>query len=315
MKCNSLQTTAMPKKPTPRKVTRTAAPTTPETVAKLNVERKKITALKPHPKNPRKHPKSGSPGWEVLKKSLEHDYFDPLVWNSRNGLLVSGHLRRKVFTEMGVKEADVVVVDYDEPTHLARMIAANKGIGEDDAGLLAKVFHELGAIEDFDFSLAGFTLEGVEALAEIMDGEDSDLTDEERDATSSEDRAKLDSRIQELLVSLGNPEFPVDAGDTYVVGKQVVVLCAFDSDKLPFAILRWLSSPLSKSDAAWLGPNAKRKVRVVTGPEAFLLVDDALDRWTANRRWLLICPTVVSAQTLLAVSKSANPTLKIVKVA
>jgi hypothetical protein len=143
--------------PAKRAIQRSKTSRNPE-VAELNVERKNLTVLKPHPRNPRKHPDKGSPEWEVLKKSLEHDYFDPLVWNSRNGKLVSGHLRRKVFMEMGVKSADVVVVDYDEPTHLARMIAANKSIGMDDVGKLAEVFHELGAIEEFDLSLTGFTL-------------------------------------------------------------------------------------------------------------------------------------------------------------
>lgn len=140
-----------------RVVKRPAAPT--REVAELIVERKKLSELKPHPRNPRTHPKPGSEGWEVLKKSLEHDYFDPMVWNKRNGMLVSGHLRRKVFQSMGIKEADVVIVDYDETTHIARMIAANKAIGEDDTIKLGELIGELGEINEFDFSLAGFTLE------------------------------------------------------------------------------------------------------------------------------------------------------------
>lgn len=141
----------------PRIIKRELRALAPRDVAELNIERKKLSDLKPHPRNPRKHPKPGSAEWEVLKKSLEHDYFDPLVWNSRNGLLVSGHLRRKVMTQMGIKSADVVVVDYDENTHLARLLAANKGIGEDDQGPLSHILGELGAIEDFDLSLTGYS--------------------------------------------------------------------------------------------------------------------------------------------------------------
>jgi hypothetical protein len=160
-------------KKTAKKVRRSSEAKTPapepkanKDVAELNVERMKLTQLKPHPKNPRKHPTKGSPEWEVLRKSLEHDYFDPLVWNRRNGMLVSGHLRRKVFTEMGVKQADVVVVDYDEPTHLARMIAANKSIGSDDLVRLGEIMGELGTITEFDLSLSGFTLDEIKELTE-----------------------------------------------------------------------------------------------------------------------------------------------------
>lgn len=100
--------------------------------AKLKIKTLTLAKLKPHPQNPRHHPEPGSPEWDTLKKSLEHDYFDPLVWNQRNGCLVSGHLRTKVMEELGVKKADVVVVDYDEPTHVARMIAANRQVGIDN---------------------------------------------------------------------------------------------------------------------------------------------------------------------------------------
>ena len=38
----------------------------------------------PHPKNPRKIPKEDSDEIRTLDASLEHDYFDPLIWNKRN---------------------------------------------------------------------------------------------------------------------------------------------------------------------------------------------------------------------------------------
>src|SRR4051794_30220498 len=96
-----------------------------EKVAALRIERMAVAELQPHPRNPRKHPAVDSPAWEALKKSLGHDYFDPLVVNVRNGKLVSGHLRQKVMLALGFTHADVSVVDYDEPTHVARLIAAN----------------------------------------------------------------------------------------------------------------------------------------------------------------------------------------------
>lgn len=106
---------------------------------KLTVRKLPLAKLQPHPHNPRVHPLPGSAEWEALRASIEHDYFDPLVWNKRNGFLVSGHLRAKVLEAEGVESVDCVVVDYDEPTHLARMVAANQQVGEFDDGALAAI--------------------------------------------------------------------------------------------------------------------------------------------------------------------------------
>lgn len=120
--------------------------------AALTVRTLELASLKPHPRNPRQHPEPGTAAWDTLRASLEHDYFDPLVHNERNGFLVSGHLRTKVLAAMGVTRVDCVIVDYDEPTHLARMIAANQQIGTwDDAALTAMLK------ECDDLALAGFT--------------------------------------------------------------------------------------------------------------------------------------------------------------
>ena len=54
-------------------------------IAGLTVARMKLSDLVPHPQNPRHHPEPGSPAWESLKKSLEHDFFDPLIANVLDG--------------------------------------------------------------------------------------------------------------------------------------------------------------------------------------------------------------------------------------
>lgn len=135
----------------------------PAKTAALTVKRLALADLKPHPRNPRRHPESGSPQWAALKTSLEHDYYDPLVWNVRNGMLVSGHLRTKVLKESGFTEADCVVVDYDEQTHIARMISANKGAGEDDYPSLKDLLQEIDTGE-LDMALSGFTEEMLSSM-------------------------------------------------------------------------------------------------------------------------------------------------------
>jgi len=156
-------------------------------IAELNVVRRKLVDLKPHPKNPRHHAEEGSESWEALKRSLEHDYFDPLVLNDRNGLLVSGHYRLKVLASMGVEEVDVVLVDYDEPTHLARLMAANKQFGEWDEDAVSELARAVEA-EGLDGAMAGFLSEDWDSL--ILEPED--LEDDQ-----GEVEEKL-SRAQEL---------------------------------------------------------------------------------------------------------------------
>jgi hypothetical protein len=148
----------------------------PAKKATLIVERLPLTVLKPHPRNPRNHPVKGSPEWATLRASLESDYFDPIVWNKRNGLLVSGHLRVKVLTDAGYTEADVVVKDYDEPTHLARMLAANKLIGQNDDEAVKDLLQELdtGA---FSMALSGYTSAELEKMLGVSFSQ-GDLADQ-----------------------------------------------------------------------------------------------------------------------------------------
>jgi hypothetical protein len=101
----------------------------------------------PHPKNPRVIPDADSEEVRTLDASLEHDYFDPLIWNKRNRMWVSGHVRAWRMTALGFTHADVVVVDYDEETHLARMLAANAHSGKNDEDKLNRLIDELRTSE------------------------------------------------------------------------------------------------------------------------------------------------------------------------
>lgn len=133
--------------------------------AKLTVKTLPLAKLKPHPKNPRKHPPEGSDEWNSLKASLADHYFDPLVWNCRNGMLVSGHLRRKILESMRCKRADVVVLDLDEKQHVQIMLRANVNSGEWATDILSEL---LKGMDEADQVLAGF--DG-DMLASILEGE------------------------------------------------------------------------------------------------------------------------------------------------
>jgi DNA modification methylase len=169
--------------------------------------------LRPHPENCRKHPKTGSPKWEALRASLQYDYFDPMVVNRRNGLLVSGHLRRAILMEMGERQARVIVKDYDENTHRARLVAANTLIGEWEETMLAKLAGELEAA-GVDAALMGLTHKEMMALLEPPETTD-------------------DSELAEELMSkaaLLQEKWQVQAGDMYQIGAHRLLCGRCESD-------------------------------------------------------------------------------------
>lgn len=170
-------------------------------VAKINLQRMPLGELKPHPQNPREHPKPGSPVWEVMKRSLQFDYFDPIVWNSRNGMLVGGHFRVKLLLSMDYTHADVSVVDYDEEVHKARMIAANRPLGEWEETILASLAGDIEAA-GLDAALAGYDTKALCALLDPPEVDDDD------DAA-----ADLVTKADEL-----QQKWKVQPGDLYQIG-------------------------------------------------------------------------------------------------
>jgi DNA modification methylase len=160
-----------------------------------------------HERNPREHAEPGTPKWNALSRSLAEDYFDPLVLNRRNRKLVSGAFRRKVMLHDGFTVADVVVVDYDEETHYARMIAANRHFGDWCEEILAALARELDAA-GLDPALCG--LDDQKALAQLFDGpkvqDDSDTA------------AGLISQAEEVA-----KKWNVRLGDLYAAGEHRIL--------------------------------------------------------------------------------------------
>lgn len=174
-----------------------------EKTATLEVARMALADIKPHPRNPRRHPKLDSPEWGAIRGSLERDYFDPLVVNTRNGQLVSGHLRHAVLLSLGYTHADVSIVDYDEETHVARLIAANTLLGEWEEELLATLASELES-GGIPASLAGLT---EKELASFVEG--PTVVDDTATAT------ELVSQAEDI-----QREWGVQLGDLYAAGEH-----------------------------------------------------------------------------------------------
>jgi len=91
----------------------------------VNVERMKLSLLKPAMYNPRTISEDAFSG---LGKSLERfGILANIVWNRRTGNIVGGHQRYKQLIEKGIKETDVIVVDLDDTEEVTLNIALNSG--------------------------------------------------------------------------------------------------------------------------------------------------------------------------------------------
>ena len=75
----------------------------------------KLKDIIPAEYNPRQDLQKGDFEYDRLKDSIDKlGFVKPLVVNSRNNVLISGHQRLKILLEKGVQETEVMVVDLDE---------------------------------------------------------------------------------------------------------------------------------------------------------------------------------------------------------
>ena len=73
--------------------------------------------LKPHPRNPRRHPQAQR---HALHESLASlGWVQPLIFNERTGRVLDGHLRLQEAIEAGHTEVPVIVLDLDVEHELA----------------------------------------------------------------------------------------------------------------------------------------------------------------------------------------------------
>ena len=130
----------------------------------MNVEKIEMSKLNPAKYNPRKDLKPEDAEYKKLKRSLEQfGYIEPIVWNKRTGNIISGHQRYKILKDMNRKEADCVVVDFDDKNEKALNLALNKIRGQWDEDKLSMLINELDT-DAFDVSITGFDETEIEEL-------------------------------------------------------------------------------------------------------------------------------------------------------
>lgn len=178
----------------------------------MQIERLKVSDLKPADYNPRKKLKPGDKEFEKLKKSIqEFGYVEPIILNRRTNTVVGGHQRLEVMKHLGYEEVDCVIVDLDEQREKALNIALNKISGEWDTELLTDLLKELD--EKGIASLTGFE---TEELDQLFAGTEYNVSEDNYD-------------VREALEEIGNKPYTQN-GDIWHI-KQHKVLCG-DSTKL-----------------------------------------------------------------------------------
>ena len=122
----------------------------------------RLSDLKPHPKNPRKHP-------DKLIKSLvasieAYGFTSPVLIDGDNRIL-AGHARCKAAEKMGVADVPAVVLPLTGAAADAYVIADNKlnELSEWDENLLAELISEID-LTGFDLDLTGFEADELDSL-------------------------------------------------------------------------------------------------------------------------------------------------------
>lgn len=123
-----------------------------------------VDSLKPHPRNPNKHPDKQI---RLLSKVIEaQGWRCPITISSLSGFIVRGHARRLAALKLGLKEVPVDFQHYEnEEAELADLVADNRlsELAEMDRKMLREV---LGVLDNgaLDMELTGYDEIDVETL-------------------------------------------------------------------------------------------------------------------------------------------------------
>lgn len=165
----------------------------------MEILKLKISDLKQHPKNPRKHPKELL---ERLKRSIgEYGFTNPVLVSKDNKIL-AGHARCKAAKELGISEVPVIRLDFDGAKADAYVIIDNKlnELSEWDIPLLESLIKDIEK-SDFDVTLTGFDLTEIDELFSKSD--DKEGKDDGYDVTKALEEASF-----------------VNRGDVWLLGKH-----------------------------------------------------------------------------------------------
>jgi hypothetical protein len=145
---------------------------------------KRLADLKPHPKNPRRHPDS------LIKKlvsSIETYGFTSPALIDADGRILAGHARCRAAEKMGLTEVPTITLPLTGAAADAYVIVDNKlnELSEWDEAVLADLISDIDGA-GFDVELTGFDIDEIDALLS-PNGCKEDNFDEEKAKKGVED--------------------------------------------------------------------------------------------------------------------------------
>jgi hypothetical protein len=118
-----------------------------------------IGEVKPHPRNPNKHPARQI---KMLAALIEfHGWRSPITVSNLTGFVIRGHARLEAARVLGLKEVPVDFQDYSDPmAEIADLVADNRvqDYSELDMSSVGDFLNELSSM-NFDLDMSGFTLD------------------------------------------------------------------------------------------------------------------------------------------------------------
>jgi hypothetical protein len=131
----------------------------------VNILELPIGQLIPAPYNPRKIPAENSPVYRKLRRSLEaFGLVEPLVWNRTTGHVIGGHLRLRIWKDLGHATAPVNAVELPPEREKALNIILNNREAQSnyDPLKLRDLLEELADLPAFEET--GFAPAALKAL-------------------------------------------------------------------------------------------------------------------------------------------------------
>lgn len=121
---------------------------------KIEITYKKLSDLKPHPRNPRVHPDIQIS--KLVKSMGEFGFTNPIITDLDN-MILAGHARYMASKKKGLEEVPVITIPLTGDDALAYMVANNKiqESSEWDLELLKHNFDKLN-VEGYELKHTGF---------------------------------------------------------------------------------------------------------------------------------------------------------------
>lgn len=172
----------------------------------MEIKKMQISQIQKADYNPRLELQPGDPAYEKLKNSIKtFGFCEPLIYNRRTSHLIGGHQRLTILKDLGITEAEVVVVELPLEQEKAFNIALNKIQGDWDEGKLALLLDELTKTPEFDVRLSGFECEEISNILDRALNADPPQDKEENfDVEEALDRENPAITQQGELLELGN---------------------------------------------------------------------------------------------------------------